>query len=182
MATKMMIALVLAGAGCKGKDSPRPAPVSSAGSGLATAGAAASKAPTIALAAGESFTPAADLVATGPNPTTWSATPTDPVALGFAFKGETARVLASVSGGAPIQLGAVEFDAAYSGSYGVTINKVGVAVLVITSSGGSSDPGFTAAWRLVWDAEAKQPVVDEKGTWPGDVDKLPDWVKLPVAM
>lgn len=186
--TRLLLALALlhAGVACKDKkdDKPPAAPAAQPvepGSAAPT-GAGTAPSPTIALQAGESFEPGADLVLAGTNPFIWSATPTERVAVGFVFKGEVARAVAAVAGGAPVELGQVEFNPAYSGAFGATTTKDGKAVLVLSSSGGSDDPGFTAAWRLSWDPAAKRPVVEEKGNWGGEeFDKIPPWATLEPA-
>lgn len=184
---RLLLALLLS-TGCKDKPKEVAAPPattvepgSAAANPAASAGSASAAAPTIRLAAGESFQPSADLTRVGPNPNpfTWQATPTDAVAIGVVFKDETARAVAAVEGES-IDIATVEFNAAYSGEYAITTSPDNKVAVIITSNGGSGDPGFIAAWQVAWDPAAKKPIVAAKGDWPADeADKTPAWAKLP---
>ncbi len=200
MRASLVVALALAG--CKGKDSekkadtapaarpvepaapttaaaaPNPvvaAPTTAAAAPNPAAAPTAPSAPAVpqlALRDGESVVPAADLERVGDNPKAWNG-----MQLAITFAGEQARVLVSGDNGV-VELGSVELNAAYSGQYGIVALPDGKAAVVVTSNGGSGDPGFVAGWRIAWDAKARRAVVDQKGNWTGG-DKAPAWAKLP---
>jgi hypothetical protein len=189
--TTLAFTLVFAIAGCKDKPKTNANPTGSAatGSGGAPDPAAAGSGsavvafapalPTLVPAAGESLAPGADLERVGENPVLWKPPAAGMVAIGFVFQGEQARVVAATAGAAAsLELGTVEFNAAYSGAYGGAQTADGKVVLVLSSTGGSGDPGFTAAWRVAWDSAKQLPVVEERGDWPGD-GEVPGWASLP---
>src|SRR5262245_39888985 len=123
--TKLMFVLLLASIACKEKSKDNAATAPAAVPVEAGSAAAPAAAPTIAMQAGESLAPNADLTLNGTNPLVWKATPSVTVAVGFVFKGEVARAVAAFGGGAPIELGQVLFNAAYSGEFGATTTSDG---------------------------------------------------------
>jgi hypothetical protein len=158
---------------------PKPPPPGQGSDSMKPTTPTPGAAPTIALQDGESFEGGDVTSNAGTNPYAWKATATDTIAVAIVFKGETGRVVMSPVAGATQELGKFEFNSAYSGSYAYVIQPDGSLAVMFSSSGGSGDPGFTAAWKIKWDVAKKAATVVDKGEWEGTSDKIPAWANLP---